>query len=267
MNRKKIVACLYLDNQGEIGYPIEHVVRSVGFADEWLFAAANEEQAKYLTPFGRTITTGVRILNSSDISQTMNAVRNRAFEETAADFVVLVQADTLSTPEVNTFMRHYVERRMELDHGRWFEAADAQLYLHFQPGWGYSVVGREWAGRFHADGLSSTMKFIWEDGFPDAPTCLHVGYLSSALARRHRRWAAHLWDVPEHIALIDSMDDDAFIYWHLEHVQNHAPKHCAPLTPIEKVDPRFGVAIDAMGLREDQARVYDVLQRWQADHP
>jgi hypothetical protein len=264
MTGRKIVACLYLDNQEQIGYPIEHVIKSVGFADEWLFAAASEEQAKHLTPFGRTITTGVRILSSSDISNTMNAVRNRAFEETDADFVVLVQADTMSTPELNTFMRLYVERRMELDQGRWFVAADSQLYLHFQSGWGYSVVGREWAGRFHADGLSNTIKWVWEDGFPDAPSCLHVGYLSSLLARRHRRWAAHLWNVPEHIGLIDSMDDEAFIYWHLDHVQNHAPK---PLTPIEQVDPRFGAAIDAMGLREDQARVYRVLERWQADHP
>ena len=95
------------------------------------------------------------------------------------------------------------------------------------------------------------------------PTCLHVGYFSSALARRHRRLAARIWNVPEHITLIDSMNDEEFIFWHLDHVNQYG----APLRDIEMVDSRFSRVIDQMELREDQKLVREVLARWKAAHP
>ena len=263
--RRRVAACLYLDNQEEAQFPIEHVVKSVDFVDQWVFAASDEENAEFFDPLYRhawasTIVTGLKIESSSDISRTMNRVRELVFAQTDADIVVLVQADTLSTPEVNSFLREYV-KKMDLSSARWLQAADSQLYLDFQPGWGYSIVGREWPGLFHADGLSNTVKFLYEE-FEDVPMCLHIGYLSSAMARRHKRLAARLWGVPEQIPLIDSMDDDEFVYWHIEHVFKHSPT----FRPIEEIDERYSKVIDDLGLREDQAFVHDVFERWKVDH-
>lgn len=262
---KKIVACLYLDNQDEAGYPLEHVIRSVDFADELVLVASDEENAGFLEAFGRPIITSARIQNSSDISLAMNAAFNAAFiAHRDADAVVLVQADTLSTPDVGVYIRRLVTM-MDPTHARWLTAADSQLYMHFQSGWGYSIVGREWQGRFHADGLSHTAAFASQKDTPGItpPSCLHVGYLSSMLARRHRRLAARIWNVPEHIPLIDSMSQEEFIYWHLDHVNQYG----APLRDIEQVDYRFSRVIDEMDLREDQKLVHGVLERWKAAHP
>ena len=260
---RKVVACLYLDNQEEAQFPIERVLESVGFADEWFFAASDHDNEHVLRKFwrlGPTFITGAKIETSSDISSAMNMARGVAFAQTDTDIVVLVQADTLSTPEVNNWLRSYT-RHMPLDQARWLQAADSQLYLDFQPGWGFSIVGREWPGLFHADGLSNTVKFLYEE-FSDVPTCLHIGYLSSAMARRHRRLAARLWGVPEQIPLIDSMDDDEFVAWHIEHVFKYSPT----FRPIEEIDARYSKVIDDLELREDQAFVYDIFERWKVEH-
>jgi len=264
--KRKIVACLYLDNQDQVGYPIEAVFRSVGFADEWVLVASDAANAEHLDALGKIRTqpiiqsllvSGEKIQSSSDISRAMNTAMRLVFDWNDADAVVLVQADTLSTPEVNAFVPSFVET-MDLRHARWLVAADSQLYHRFQAGWGYSIVGREWEGLFHADGLSNMAEFA-----KNAPTCLHIGLLSTALARRHRRWNAHIWNVPEHIGHIDSLDDEGFVLWHLDHVYTHG----RPLQRIESCDARFSRVIDELGLREDQKFVHEMAKRWLAERP
>lgn len=249
---RRVVGCMYLDNQARLGYPIKAVVDSVNFVDDWLFAASDEDNLLYLHPLGRTVMTGVHITEPNDISRAMNAALDQVFYHTKADVVVLVQADTMSTPEVDAFVRNFAQH-MPLNAVRWLVARDAHLYYHFQPGWGYSIVGRDCRDRFTGDGGALTGEFIEK-----APTCLHVGFLGSALAFRHARSNARLWGTPEHAAEVEAYDLEAFIRWYVPHIKKHSgPK----LQPIAETGPYFEDAIDRLGLRDDQEFVYDFVKR------
>jgi len=241
---------MYLDNQAKLSYPLEAVIASVGFVDEWLFTASDEENAAFLRPFGPTVLTGVKITTPNDISRAMNATLGKAFEQTDADVAVLIQADTMSTPEVDEFIRHY---EAPSDSIRWLVARDAHLYFHFQSGWGYSIVGRQCADMFIGDGTARFGEFI-----DKAPQCLHVGFLSTELGYRHARHNARLWGTPEHAAEVEAYGLEDFIRWYLPHVK----KHSGPvLTPIAEAGPHFEDVIDRLGLRDDQAFVYDFATR------
>lgn len=292
----KIAAALYLSNQQVIGYPIEHVLRSLecpGGPDVvYLFGGDDENVAalRHFTLSPRTFPThvdrldpanDVHITTPGDIPRMMGMCVDRLRDE--ADFVLLTQADTLATPESMRVVREFcVEANRKRAAHTYCRIAF--LYQDSSTGWGHTIVGNDFRGEFIGDGEANDdgghrIGFIggWpEAGRPGTTTtsvprildgCLEIGSLSPELYYRHQSQHVRTWNenwlMGDRLAAYRAGHRDEFLRLSLHDARHRIIGR--PLEPIEQHDPRFTAVIDAMGLRHDCEHVCALIKRYGFD--
>lgn len=278
----KIAAVMYLDNQDVVGYPIKEVMESLKSFDDLRLFPADQANARAfedtVTQFYRTRATlhdptGIKITTPEGISQSMqNAFEKTRDSNSAPDFIVLVQADTLATDASLAAMKWFCTPE-NLDKAIHLNTQIALLHHYSGGGWGHTIVGRDWKGSFVEDGkgkdstgfistLCETNRTIGYAGLVN----LEIGSMSVEHYYRHSVSNEKIWREPgtyrQRLEAYQRGDKDEFIRITLRDLRRRI-HNTEPLTPANKidfvamqdgirvVDTRYDQVIDMMGLRAE----------------
>lgn len=285
----KLVAAIYLSNQDIIGYPVDYVAATLDFVDEihlfggdqantdWL-AALKERHPLGAKMFVDCIDQKVETVGDIPAMMTKSVARLKG----RADFVLVTQADTCATPESVQVVRSYMtdQNRVMAAH---LYCRIGFLYQHSGTGWGHTIVGGEFAGRFDGDGFGFDAEGHHIGRVGDGwNCCLEIGSLSPELYFRHQSSHVKTWReyglmgprlaaYPGAIArdpllapwLQTRVDRDEFLRLSLMDGRNRIVN--TPLVPIESVDARFTKVIEDMGLRDDCTYVCGLVKKHRFD--
>lgn len=287
----KLAAALYLSNQATIGYPVGYVLETLGFADEIFLLGGDDDSFHSLAvlsaqrPLGEV--DGVELIDivvktPGDIPRMMMASVDYVRAHSDADFILLVQADTCATDDSAQLVR---EAMTEANLAKAYHTycRIGFLYQDSATGWGHSLVGRNFRGRFDGDGDGydeggHKIGFLggWRDGglSPDEQLerghllgCLEIGSLSPDLYFRHQSQHVQTWNetwlMGERLAAMRRGDREEFIKLSLTDARDRIVRR--PLRPIEGRDPRFTKVIDDLGLRQDCEDVCRLVQKFGFD--
>lgn len=284
----KLAAALYLSNQATIGYPVSYVLGTLGFVDELFLLGGDAPSMAELSanmtahPSTQVDSVDIAVKTPGDIPRMMMASVDYVRAHSDADFILLVQADTCATDDSAQFIRD------AMTEGNLAKAYHTYcrigfLYQDSSTGWGHSLVGRNFRGRFDGDGEGfdedgNKIHFLggWREvGLsPDEQLerghllgCLEIGSLSPDLYFRHQSQHVQTWNedwlMGERLGAMRRGDRDEFLKLSLADARNRIFRR--PLRPIEERDARFTKVINDLGLRADCEEVCLLVQRWGFD--
>lgn len=247
----RLVACIYIDHQDVMKYPIEYVLGTLDWVDAiYLYGSGEQDTAffeklKNTHPIGDKFVVKNMHLRLNDDPNVWPYATNRMIELTLVadpcDFLLVAGGDTLATELSISACVNFCARG-NLDEAFHLHTEDASLYMKRGGGDGHSIIGRHFPGRI---GINRNFHLGHRE---KVLHCLHIGYLSLELCANHLRQASRTWksdQAKEIVRIYDSGDKKTFIRRVLD---MRVPK---PFQPIEDIDPRYTKVIDDLGLRDE----------------
>lgn len=266
----RIVATTYVDHQVAVGYPVAHVARSLLWADHVYILASDDANATALPPVSSdpelaercsVHVVGAKVGSPSDIARAWNKAIEWTLRSDDCDYLLISPADTLATAESASYCREFCGTPGSIARVAQFPIQESKLFHDFGAGYGHTLMGRKWNGKFSEACDGSKLAGDGHDlRWWRIRSTLHIGYLSIDMAYRHQRHesAGHLWGghypwLAQGCRIYESKGRDAFVRYMLPVLKK--VHNIAHYVPVDEVDPRFTPVIDQLGLREEQQHV------------
>jgi len=266
---------MYLDWQDVIQYPIEYVMRSIAFAEHLHLFASDAANLQALSVaahrVGKVVTLhselGFHIASPGDIPRMMNHAVAATRDD--CDFLVLVQADTLATPESCRAVEWFAQKA-NLARALHLNCEIGMMHHYSGGGWGHSIVGHDWGGRFEGDGIGknaddSHVANLCEENRHDfgylGLVCLEIGSLGVDYYYRHIRQHVQTWNedwlLGARVRTYGSGHRDDFIRMSLLDLRKRI-HNTRPLTDVTVLAPRYNQVLDDLGLRHEHERILEI---------
>lgn len=263
----RLVACIYLDHQEVMNYPLGYVLESLDWVDAIYLYGSDDGNTAFLEDLKLKHRMGPKLvvqnmnLRMADDPSVWPYATNRMIDLTIAsdpfDFLVVAGCDTLATDESIEMCLEFCrpDNREDALH---LHTTDATLYMQRGGGNGHSILGRCFTGRIG-------VRRHFERGIQLENTdrtryvfrCIHIGYLGLELCANHLRQAARTWNDANNKNLADLYDSGDIESFVRGTVARRVPRGWPP---IEEVDPRYTKVIDDLGLREECTQIVELIR-------
>lgn len=278
----RVASVVYVDHQDAVGYPIDTVVRSLLWSDRILILTSDDRNASLVSVALKAKSDptlleklsinsiGARIGSPSDIARAMNRSIEWTKRADECDFILVCPADTLSTKESIQYCKEFMSTEGSRGRVAQFPVQESKLYHDFGNGYGQTLMGRDWPGRFSesCDGsrLSDYPGETWDSRWWHIRSTLHIGYLSIDAAYRHQRhesksslWGGSYPWLDASCKIYERQGREAFVRYMLPVLAK--VHNVAKPSVIDKADKRFGQVIDGMGLRAERNLVAGIADQ------
>ena len=268
----RITGLIYIDHQDRVRYPILQVARSLQACDHVYVLVSNQANAAWVeNELGRRAWATIHVIGKgietpSDIARAWNASIDWVRAADPWDYLLISPADTLATDESSSYAFEFAKKSGSRGRAAQFPIQESKLYHDFGNGWGHTLIGRDWPGRFSelCDGSKlegENLDMQWWT----AQSTLHIGYLSIRAAYLHQRHEASpkLWGnaygwLGESARIYEQDGPDAFVRYMLPVLKSvHGRER---LVPVEEKDSRFRPIIRELGLEEERDRVVAIAK-------
>lgn len=267
----RIIASVYVDHQGEIGYPISYVVQNLEFCDAiYLFGSDAEnvglmEEIKRSQPFDgkiRVVEIGLKVNVPDDIARAQDACFVWMKENDRFDYAIANQADIALTERGRERIWETVGRLAPLSRVLPVMMRIQHCKLHcdtYRTPYGCALLRRDAEGaRFVGDGAYP--EEFWESITPDPLyDAIEVGWIGIDQYARHLGAHARTWPDSRKEELLGyyRTNRTMFAFEALRTIRYE--ETCRPLKLMDPANPDYAAAVTHLGLAEERKIIENII--------